>query len=130
MSTFEPNSHHLREVLLFCFHSKKNAAEAHRMLTDTYGEAALSQRTCQEWFQRFKNGDFDVEDKHGGGKEKVLEDAELHALLEENSCQTQQKLAELLGVSQPAISKRLKALGMIRKQGKWVPYELRPRDVE
>ncbi|GFT21769.1 RNase H domain-containing protein [Trichonephila clavipes] len=43
---------------------KKSAAEAHRMLSNTYGEAAISERTCREWSQRFKNGDFDVEDQH------------------------------------------------------------------
>ncbi|GFU62280.1 hypothetical protein TNCV_4859901 [Trichonephila clavipes] len=42
---------------------KKSAAEAHRMLSITYGEAAISERTYREWFQRFKNGDFDVEDQ-------------------------------------------------------------------
>ena len=40
---------------------KKSAAKAHRMLSNTYGEAAFSERTCCEWFQRFKNGDFDVQ---------------------------------------------------------------------
>jgi len=59
---------------------KKFAAEAHRMLSNTYGEAAISEGTCREWFQRFKNGDFDVEDRHSG-REKVFEDAELEALL-------------------------------------------------
>ena len=55
---------------------KKSAAEAHRMFSNTYGEAAINERTCREWFQRFKNGDFDVEDRHSGGKEKVFEDAD------------------------------------------------------
>ncbi|GFT60720.1 cytochrome b [Trichonephila clavipes] len=59
MSAYEPNSRHLREVLIFCFNMKKSAAEAHRMLSNTYGEAAISERTCRERFQRFKNGDFD-----------------------------------------------------------------------
>lgn len=130
MSVYVPNSRHLREVLLFCYNSKKNAAEAHRMLSETYGDAALSERTCREWFQRFKNGDFDVEDKHGGGREKTFKDEQLEALLDEDSCQTQEELAESLGVSQQAISKRLKALGMIQKEGNWVPYELKPRDIE
>ena len=80
MSVYEPNSHHL-QVLIFCFNMKKSAAEAHRMLSNTYG-AAISERTCREWFQRFKNGDFDVEDRHIGGREKVFEDAELETLLE------------------------------------------------
>jgi len=42
----------------------------------------------------------------------------------------QEELAESLGVTQQAISKRLKDIGMIQKQGNWVPYDLKPRDVE
>ena len=80
MSVLEPNSHNLREVLIFCIHLKKIAAEAHRMLSSTYGEAALSERICRKWFKRFnKSGDFDVEDRHHGGKENIFEDSELEA---------------------------------------------------
>ncbi|GFW68040.1 uncharacterized protein TNCV_1618011 [Trichonephila clavipes] len=43
----------------------KSVAEAHRMLSNTYGEADISERTYREWCQPFKNGDFDVEDQHG-----------------------------------------------------------------
>ena len=60
----------------------------------------------------------------------IFEDSELEALLAEDPSQTQEELAESLGVIQQAISKRLKAMGMIQKQGHWVPYELKPRDVE
>ena len=127
MSIFEPNSRHFWEVLIFYFHSKKTAAD--RMLSNTYGEAVLSERTCCKWFQRFKSVDFDVEDRHGGGEEKIFEDLELEALLED-SCETQEKLSKSLGVTQQAISKRLKAMGMIQKQENWVPYDLKPRDVK
>ena len=130
MSAYEPNSRHLREVLIFCFNMKKSAAEAHLMLSKPYGEAAISERTCQEWFQRFKNGDFDVEDRYGGGREKVFEDAELESLLDQDSYQTQEELAGSLGVTQQFISKHLKVMGWIQKQGNWMPYELKPRDVE
>jgi len=67
------------------------------VLSNTYGGAAISERTCREWFQRFKNGDFDVEDRHIGGREKVFEDAELEALLEQDSCQNQEELARVIG---------------------------------
>ena len=80
MSVFEPNSRHLREVLIFFFHLKKTADESHGMLSSSYGEAALSERTCREWFQRFKSGDFDVEDRHSSRKEKIFEDSKLEAL--------------------------------------------------
>ncbi|GFU15100.1 hypothetical protein TNCV_4188271 [Trichonephila clavipes] len=43
----------------------KSVAQAHRMLSNTYGEAAISERMCREWFERFKNGDFDVKDQLG-----------------------------------------------------------------
>ena len=79
---------------------KKSAAEAHQMLSND--EAAISERMCREWFQRFKNGDFDVEDRHSGGRENVFEDAELEALLEQDSCQNQEKLARSLEMTQQA----------------------------
>jgi len=59
---------------------KKSATEAHRMLSYTYDEAAISARMYHEWFQRFKNDDFDVEDRHSSEREKVFEDAELDYL--------------------------------------------------
>lgn len=130
MSKFEPNKRHLREVLLFAFNSKKSAAEAYRMIVEVYGESSLGETTCRDWFRRFKSGDFDVEDKKRPGPAKKFEDQELEARLDEDSSQTQQQLADSLGVTHQAISHRLKALGMVQKQGNWLPHELKPRDVE
>ena len=117
MSSFEPNKRHLRELLIYFFNLKKSAAEAHRLLIEAYGNAALSDRSCREWFQKFKNGEFEVEDKERSGRPKVYEDAELEALLNKDSCQTQKELALTLGVTQQTISYRLKSLGIIQKQG-------------
>ena len=126
-SNFEPNKHHLRELLIYFFNLKKSAAETHKLLVEAYGDAALNKRSC-EWFQKFKNGEFDVEDKERNGRPKVY--AELEALLDEDSCQTQKKLALKLGMTQQTISYRLKSLKMIQKPGNWVPYELKPKNVE
>lgn len=116
MSTFEPTKQHLREVLLHYFILKKSAAEGHRMLVEAYGGYALAEKTCRTWFQRFKSGDFDIEDKERPGQPKKFEDAELEGLLNEDSSQTQEELATALNVDQSTVSKRLKALGMIQKQ--------------
>jgi len=78
----------------------------------------------------FKDGDFSIEDKPRSGQPQKFEDKELEALLEENQSQTQEELAESLGVTQQVFSVRLRATGMIQKQGNWVPYELKPRDIE
>ena len=76
MSSFESNKRHLRELLIYFFNLKKFALEVHRLLVESYGEAALSERSCREWFEKFKNGEFDIEDKERSGRSKVYEDAE------------------------------------------------------
>lgn len=130
MSDFVPNNRHLREVLLFLFHSNKTAAEAHRESKNVYENAAPSETTCRDRFRRFKDGVFGVDDCPREGRPKTFEDSELEELLDEDPCQTREQLASALGVTRQAISKRLHALGMIQKQGTWVPYNLKPRDVE
>ena len=59
-----------------------------------------------------------MEDEERPGQPKKFDDKELEALLDEDCCQTQEELAESLGVTQAAISKRLKVAGYIQKQGR------------
>ncbi|KAG5313072.1 MOS1T transposase, partial [Pseudoatta argentina] len=100
-----PNVTSLRTAIEVAF---KSAAEAHRILVQTYGDNALSDTTCRDWFRRFKNNDFELEDKERSGAPTKFQDKELEQLLDDES----------------TVSKRLKGLGMIQKQGHWVPYEL------
>ena len=72
MSDFVSNNRHLREVLIFFFHSKKTAVKAHRELQKVYGGAALSKTTCRNWFRRFEDGDFDVDDCPREGRPKTF----------------------------------------------------------
>ena len=44
MSSFKTNKHLLRELLIYFFNLKKSAAETHRLLVETYVEAALIKR--------------------------------------------------------------------------------------
>ena len=90
MSCFETNKRHLRELLIYFFNLEKSAAEAHLLLAETYGEAASSERSCREWFQKFRKGEFDIEDKERSRSPKVYEYAELEALLDQDLCQTQE----------------------------------------
>jgi len=101
----------------------KKTAAAHKLLVEAYGNFVPSERTCQKWFQRFKSGDFDVNDKQRSGQPKKFEDIELQALLDENSAQTLQELSAL-NVTPIAVFKRLHAMGKFQKEGKWVPHEL------
>ena len=75
MSDFVPNKRNLREVLILFFYSNKTAGEAHRELQKVYGDAALNETTCRDGFRRFKDGDFDVDDRTRERRPKTFEDA-------------------------------------------------------
>ncbi|GBP26172.1 Peptidyl-prolyl cis-trans isomerase-like 2 [Eumeta japonica] len=83
----------------------KKKAEAHRIPAETYGDNALSDTTCRNWFRRLKNNDFELEDKERSGALIKFEDGKLEELLDQDR-------------------------GMIQKQGHLILYELKPRDVE
>ncbi|XP_075157603.1 uncharacterized protein LOC142230866 [Haematobia irritans] len=51
---------------LRCRLTEKSAVESHRILIEAYGDLALSEATCQRWFQRFRNNDFDVRNEERG----------------------------------------------------------------
>ena len=50
MSSFLLKKKHIRETLLFCFNSKKSAAESHWMLMEAYGDNALSKQRAEIGF--------------------------------------------------------------------------------
>ena len=93
MSTFVPNKVYLRRILLHYFIQNKSAVEAHRILVETYGDNALSDTTCRDWFRLFKNNDYKLEDKERSGAPRKFEDKELEdSRIDEDRSQT---LAEL-----------------------------------
>ena len=80
MSNLIVGKREMRTALLFCYRLKKTTA---------YGDNALSEKTCKDWFRLFKTGDFDVGDKERLGQPKMFQNTELQALLDENNAQTQ-----------------------------------------
>ena len=42
------------------------------MLVEVYGDSAPSDKTCREWFRRFKSGDFDMKNKERSGRPRAL----------------------------------------------------------
>jgi len=67
MLSFVPKKEYLRGILLYYFIFKKSAAEAHRILAETYDDHVLSEIRYRDSFRRSKNNDFDVEDKECSG---------------------------------------------------------------
>jgi len=108
MSDFIPEKMYLPEGLLFLFNIKKILVESFRMIVDANGHNAPSESICRQWFRRFKNHNFDLEDKECKGAPKRFEDEDLEAILNEDPCQSETQLAEALNVTQQCILKRFK----------------------
>ena len=110
MSNFIPEKTHLREVLLFFFNITKTSAESSRMLVEAYGHNAPSKSTCRQWFRRFMNHNFNLEDKKREGAPKIFEDEDLEAILDEDPCQSETQLAEAFYATQQSFQKDLSEL--------------------
>jgi len=102
---------HIQFYIHFAFHLKKNGAEATAMICAAHGENAVSHTTCKRWYQKYRQGDFNLEDEPRAGRPQKIETNELQALLDINSAQTEQELAEQLGIRQQAISVCLHTMG-------------------
>jgi len=104
------------------------------MLVEVYDDNTLSETTCRDWFRRFNDDNFDLNDKKRENRPRKVEDCQcrlsLQALLDEDDTQSQKMLAEQLSVSQAAISMRLHAMRKVQKIGKWVLHELNDRQME
>jgi transposase len=120
----------IRVLLLHEFRLGHKAAEAANNICSTMGEDVLSTSTAQHWFNRFKNGNFELDDLPGSGRPMELDVNLLKQLIEEDPRLTLQCLAEQLGCSYTAVEKHLNELGKTWKCGVWIPHELSPHQVQ
>jgi len=60
--------------------AKKTAAETHILIVEIYVEHSPSITTCKDWFCRFRNSNYDTNDKDHGRQAKKFEDKELEML--------------------------------------------------
>lgn len=77
---------------------------------------APSISTCEYWFRRFKQSDFNTDDRERSGQPKKVEDGKLKTLIDQDPCQTQLRLAKSLNVSRSTISRHLKKLQVSREK--------------
>lgn len=115
---------HFRHCMLFLFKQGKNASQAAIDICLVYGENAVTARVCQKWFARFREGDFDLEDRERAGRPPELVSDDLEALLDENPRQSTRELGDKLNFNHSTILRRLHEIGKTQKLGKWVPYKL------
>ncbi|EZA47571.1 Histone-lysine N-methyltransferase SETMAR, partial [Ooceraea biroi] len=90
-----------------------------------YGEDALKLRQCQNWFTKFRSGDFNVKDAPRSGRPIEIDDDKIKALIDSNRRLTTREIAENLNISKSSVENHLKRLGYISKLDISVPHELK-----
>ncbi|GFU82615.1 histone-lysine N-methyltransferase SETMAR [Trichonephila clavipes] len=116
---------HFRHILLFYFRKGKNASQAHKQLCAVYGNEALNERQCQNWFAKFRSGDFSLKDEKRSGRPVEVDDDLINAIIDSDRHSTTREIAEKLHVSHTCIENHLKQLGYVQKLDTWVPHELK-----
>ena len=113
-----------RVLLLHEFRLGRKPTEAARNICSTIGKDTLSIRTAQHWFNRFKSGNFELNDSRHCGRPLEVDVDILKQFIEEDSRLTRRCLAERLGRSKTTVETHLSELGKTWKYGFWIPHEL------
>jgi len=120
----------IRVLLLHEFRLDHKATEAANNICSTMGEDVLSIRTAQHWFNRFKNGNLELDDLPRPGIPMELDVDLLKQLIEQDPRLTSRCLAEQLRCSHTAVEKHLIELGKTWRYGVWIPHELSPYQLQ
>ena len=90
---------HFRHILLYYFRKVKNTVQARKKLYDVYGEKSLTERQCQNWFTRFRSGDFHLKNAPRSGRPTKVDDDKIKAMIVNNRRSTTQEIAKKLNRS-------------------------------
>uniref|UniRef100_A0A6P6XYY2 Histone-lysine N-methyltransferase SETMAR-like n=1 Tax=Dermatophagoides pteronyssinus TaxID=6956 RepID=A0A6P6XYY2_DERPT len=116
MESATPSPEQLRFLMLYWFRVHGNATRATSEINDVF-PGAVTIRTCQRWFQRFKSGDLSLEDKPRTGRPQEVSNDDLLEVVEENPRVTTDELAIMFDCSNSTIFEHLKSLGKKCKAG-------------
>ena len=115
---------HCLYLLLFFFHQSKgkiSAFAATKKICDVYRNDTITEKTCQRWLKRFKEGNFDLEDQQRTGRKRRLSLQDLDSRISKNPKTNTRKLASSLEYSPMTVPRGLKKLGMKKKLSQWIP---------
>ena len=110
----------IRVLLLHEFllgHKATEATKATNNICRTMGHDIISTRTAQRWFNRFDNGNFELDDSSRCGRPVEVDLDRLKQLIENDSRLTTGCLAEQLKCSHTTMETHLNELGKTWKYG-------------
>ena len=89
-----------------------------------YGEGAVTDQTCQNWFEKFRAGDFSLDDAPRSGRLAEVDSDQIKTLIENNQRYTTREIAHILKIFKSSVENHFHQLGHVNCYDVWVPHKL------
>ncbi|XP_054158710.1 histone-lysine N-methyltransferase SETMAR-like [Oppia nitens] len=116
----------VRYAMEYEYRRGTNPTMAASNINDAYPEA-VSVRTCQQWWKRWKEEGVVVEDKERSGRPSKIDNEMLTDLIEMNPKFSGEEIGEILEVDSSTVTRHLAAIGKRYVSSVWVPHDLTPQ---
>ena len=103
------------------FDQGKNTKET-SFISELYPEDAMTERTCEPWFAKFRGGDRSLQSIPRTGRLQTLDRQYLKATVDSDSGVTNRKFAIEFGCCLRTIFNALHDIGKMCKRGRWIPF--------
>ena len=111
--------------MFFYFREGKNAAQAAKMLCDVYGEEAVKDRQCRNWFDKFRSENFSLKDEQSSGRPNQVDDDQIKAIIDSDCHVTVLEIEEMLKIPKSTMDRHIQHLGLVKKIDIRIPHELK-----
>ena len=102
----EEQDAHFRHILLYYFQKDKNASQARKKSCAVYGNEALKERQCKNWFAKFRSANFSLKNDQRSGRPVEVDETRIKAIIDSDRHSTTSEVAEKLNVSRTCIKKK------------------------
>ena len=90
----EEQDAHFRHILLYYFRKGKNASQARKKSCAVYGNEALKERQCQNWFTKFRFADLSLKNDQRPGRPVEVDETRIKAIVDSDRHNTTREIAE------------------------------------
>ena len=115
--------------MLYYFKKGKNATETQKTICAVYAEGVVTDWTCQKWFEKFRAGDFSLDDAPWSGRPVEVDSDQIETLIENNQRYTTREIADILKIYKSIVENHLHQRGYVNHFDVWVPYKLSKKNL-